>query len=59
MFDKDDFIIYFVIAFIGFIMYLLGGGLMESKIHKEAVKANAAYWTVDESGFTKFHWITE
>ena len=60
MFDKEyDGLIWFVIGLMCFSMYLYGGISMEGRVQRQAVKANVAYWTVDESGFTKFHWITE
>lgn len=42
-----------------FVMYLVGGMSMEGRMQRSAVKANVAYWTVDENGISKFHWITE
>lgn len=59
IFEKDELPIYLAFLVVAFGMYLVGGGLTESRIRKDAVKANAGYWTVDEKGLTKFHWITE
>jgi hypothetical protein len=59
MFEKDELPIYIAFLIVAFGMYLISGKIKESEIRKAAVKANVAYWTVDEKGFTKFHWITE
>ena len=59
MIDRGDVIIWFVIALMCLSMYLFGGISKERYIRKDAIKANVAYWTVDENGISKFHWITE
>ncbi len=59
MFEKDELPIYIAFLVVAFGMYLISGKIKESYIRKDAVRANVAYWTVDENGFTKFHWITE
>lgn len=57
--DSED-LPYFVAAGIAMVFMWLGGGIsMEDRVRREAVKANAAYWTVDADGIRKFHWITE
>ena len=55
MIDKENGIFWFIICLALFSMFLYGGLSMERYIQRRAVKANAAYWTVDENGFTKFH----
>jgi hypothetical protein len=53
----SSFLLAAVIAMSG--MWIFGGISMEGRMQKQAVKANVAYWTVDENGISKFHWITE
>ncbi len=57
--DRDEWYIMFAVVLVMFCSASIGGVLTVSKIQREAVKAGAAYWTVDEKGTPKFHWITE
>ena len=57
--DIRDFPILFAAAIVMLGIYLVGWAQHEKHMQTNAVKANAAYWTVDERGVSKFHWITE
>ena len=57
--DIRDFPFLFVTGIIMVGAYAMGWKTHENNMQTNAVKANAAYWTVDEKGVSKFHWITE
>ncbi len=57
--DTRDLPFLFAAAIVMFFAYLVGWAQQEKHMQTNAVKANAAYWTVDERGVSKFHWITE
>lgn len=57
--DTRDLPILFAAAIVMFFIYLVGWAQHEKHMQAKAVKANAAYWTVDEKGAATFHWITE
>jgi hypothetical protein len=57
--DTRDLPMLFAAAIVMFMMYLIGWSNCEYNMRVEAVKANVAYWTVNEKGSPKFHWIKE
>jgi hypothetical protein len=56
---KEDLFVLFAILLIITCAFITGGMNAYSRFERDAVKANVAYWTVDENGISKFHWITE
>jgi hypothetical protein len=60
--DTRDLPMLFAAAIVMFVMFgmcLVGWAQHKKYMQANAVKANVAYWTVDEKGAAKFHWITE
>jgi hypothetical protein len=57
--DKEDLFFSIAAGVAMSFMWMFGGITKEFYMRKDAVKANVAYWTVDENGIPKFHWITE
>ena len=58
-FMLNDFLLAVLVTIVFFAVFILGGVAGERSFQKEAVKAGAAYWTVNENGISKFHWITQ
>ena len=57
--EKGDLYMLVSVIIIACGMFLIGGASKQFYIRRDAVKATVAYWTVDENGISKFHWITE
>ena len=57
--NAKDLLPILAIATVLAVMYLAGWGSGQSSMRIKAVKANLAYWTVNERGTLEFHWITE